>query len=1128
MEYLKILETMTQFQQQAANPDFSVWVAASAGTGKTKVLTDRVLRILLNGTTPGKILCITFTKAAAAEMANRINTELGKWVYMEENELISSIENLTGKRPNNEIINLARRLFAIVLDTPDGIKIQTIHSFCQNMMRKFPLEAGIAPHFQVIDDYTSAELLDEARTRLLTNNEDIKITNSIERIACWLNEGRFSELIKKVMSERGKIKFYTKQYGSIENFIDKIYENLNLTKGLTEAEIIRSHIENNHLFFEELKNISQALKINTKSIGDNKTSRHLLKFYNYNINDKIDNFEEYTQIFLTADNEPRKSLATKIFSEKYPEFHELLIAEQNRIFALLDKMKSARIANLSADLMNVSESIIELYSKLKKQKAFLDYDDLITSSSELLTKSDIAPWILFKLDGGIDHLLLDEAQDTSPEQWQIINRLCEEFFTGQSARNNDRTIFIVGDEKQSIYSFQGADPKTFNKMHEFFAEKVQSSQKIWHSIALDTSFRSSPPVLNVVDDIFSDDEIKKSITFSPELIKHNADRLNDYGRVELWPLIEEEKKDEITPWEIPSSMKHGNKPLKKLAETIIVEIKSWLESGRFLHGQKRKIKPSDIMILVKKRNELIDYLVKGLKRENIPVSGVDRMVLTEHIAVEDLISLGKFLLLPDDNLNLAALLKTPFIGLSEEELFNIAYNRSDKTLWQSLKNNNNICYENAKIFLDDLLKKVDFLTPFEIFSYVLETLDGRKKLASRLGDEINDPVDEFISAAIDYENSHTPSMQGFIHWINSGEQQIKRDLEQSANEIRIMTVHGSKGLQSPIVILPDSTETPTSVSKMQSIFWVDGKNPVLLWPAISANDNNLIKNIKSSLNKNEMDEYLRLLYVAMTRAKDELYVMGYEKNKDKKTSWYNLIKNSLQKIGREENGKLILENFTPEETFIENIKDNKTEYQLPEFAFSKAPDEPVPSKPLTPSKIDGDEQDGLSPLISEAMLRGKIIHKILEYLPEIDKEKRFEAGTRFLKKYANELHDNERAEILKNVIELTERDDLQFIFSKNSKAEVPVTGVIDNYVISGRIDRIAITDNEVIIVDYKTNRKTPKNNDEIDKSYIRQMDLYRKALLNIYPDKNVRCFLIWTNEIKVIEISKEALKEKAA
>ncbi len=1196
---------MTTAQLQASDPAYSVWVAASAGTGKTTVLTSRVLRLLLNNTNPGKILCLTYTKAGAAEMECRIKARLCRWVTLPENELIVELTKLTTEIPSADTIKLARKLFLETLDTPDGIKIQTIHSFCQGLMRRFPLEAGIVPHFKVMDDKTSRELLKEARLKLLSDSDiyTAEIKASITNIFRRIREGTFSEVIEGIISDRGKLGKAIAQSGGVEGLKKAIFGLLEVDEGQDEYAVLKNAMQEANFNRKELHATAIGL-LNEKGVTFIERGKIICNWLEQDEKGRLENFHSYKLAYLTKEEAPRAALLPA--KTNIPP--EPIDFEKERICRLIRAIKRTRLALLSSSMVDIACSLLALYDIEKSGKAYLDYNDLITKAENLLSGTDIAPWVLYKLDGGIDHLLLDEAQDTSLAQWHIIDSLCSEFFTGSGARDVERTIFVVGDEKQSIFSFQGAAPHIFNKMRYKFQERAEQAGKQWLNVRLDESFRSAPVVLRAVDAVSQGLGIRtwglgnhnnlESTSFninaasspppnpqSPIPNLHIPHHKTLHGKVEIWPLIERQQEEEQSAgWVMPLEYKDKQNPPKILAEKIASTIKKWLDNGRIIEATGQKVRAGDIIILLRKRTNMADNIISSLKSRNVAVAGHDRLIITEHIAVMDLMALGNFLLLPEDSLSLACVLKSPLIGFSEEDLFQVAYGRDKKSLWQALKERakdaqNPPHFQHAVEYLSNLLNKVDYFTPFKLYCYILEAIGGRKKLVQRLGEEINDPVDEFLSLSLEFEKSHAPSLQGFLNWLESGKSEIKRDMEQSGTDaVRVMTVHGSKGLEAPIVIMPDTTTVPETKMK---IFWHEDDNAnILLWPGGSHNEEEFCDAIKENKKMEEKQEYYRLLYVAMTRAKFELYVAGSVGKKSRPDwCWYDVIYSALDNIRlprkqgfgeadarseyhrtvsvqgvradsrnaatselptktlfpwksiaeKDADGILRLSGGNPAIIKESQIKQAAVFAPLPAYLLNKPESEPNPTRPLTPSKIEGEQgAEVYSPSSRAKLMEGKIIHSLLEFLPDIFEANRMDKGLEFLRKKFPTAENVEIESILANLLAIMCRDDLKHVFSETSRAEVPVIGIAGGMVISGRIDRLGITDDKVIIVDYKTGRIPPKSISAINRAYIKQMSVYKDIIKEIYPAKQVECYLIWTEGAVVFKLPEETLGKQAS
>ncbi|WP_299376106.1 double-strand break repair helicase AddA [uncultured Kiloniella sp.] len=1149
-----ILRQATNEQRQAADPTTSVWVGASAGAGKTKVLTDRILNLLLSGSEPGKILALTFTKAAAAEMANRLSDKLAGWSTIPEDDLVKELEKLFGRSATQDELQTARRLFARVLDTPGGMKIQTIHAFCQSLLGRFPLEAGVAPNFQILDDRSAEELLFRSREDVLSGRGGLSeqaVTDALECITAYTQEQSFGSLVQEIIRERGRISDLLDQYGNQQGLKKTIYETLGVDPNSSATDLLNSACDDGAFNTIQLSHAADALLQGAKS---DQERGHLLKKWIESPSDaRQAKYSDYRTIFFTQAGSIKSRLATKGALSVLPQLPDILMDEAERLIRLNEKLNAIGVAKATSSLLDLGIAILSRYERYKETRAFLDYDDLILKTRDLLKGERAVAWVLFKLDGGIDHVLIDEAQDTNPEQWEVIEALCNEFFDGEGAREDIRTIFAVGDVKQSIYSFQRADPAKFEQMREHFEKRVKIAQKKWQRISLDVSFRSTPSVLSTVDQVFSYPSAADGVSFHEDLLKHQPVRLGQAGRVELWPLMVSEGATEDTPWTLPLAQEAEMESRARLASVLARRIHYWTlaEAGIDdpvcqLPSQGRRIDPGDILILVRRRNAFVEELVRELKTLAVPVSGVDRMVLTDQMAVMDLVALGRFLLLPEDDLTLATVLKGPLLGLDDDQLFDLAYNRKG-SLWSRLRDKakSNDTFARAAGFLNGLLARADYTPPFELFSHILGSLGGRKMLLSRLGPDARDPIEEFLSLALAYEREETPSLEGFLHWLEVGDQEIKRDLEQGGGAVRIMTVHGSKGLQAPVVILPDTTQIPQAD---RGVVWLKEQGNLPVWSPRTAMNTEIISSARDQLRKDGLREYRRLLYVALTRAEDRLIICGWTGAREpSEDSWYALAQAALNEHGEE------VEFSFPEDPAgmwdaMGRVQENTQEVQiqagkeeavvdhfdgsLPLWASVDPDQEPVPPRPLAPSRAKDDEPPVRSPLGQDdgsRFKRGRIIHRLLQTLPDLPKEKWELSGRRYLESPLHELDSDQVTTLLTETLSVLNHPDYQDIFGEGSRAEVPVVGLVhrdgDVEVISGQVDRLIITDNKVKIIDYKTNRPPPKKIENVHRSYLRQMAAYRTVLRQIYPNYQVEAHLLWTDEARLMHLPDNILVE---
>jgi ATP-dependent helicase/nuclease subunit A len=802
-------------QREAYARDKSIWVAASAGTGKTTVLTNRVLTLLLHGTPPSRILCLTFTKAAAAEMANRINESLSRWTTMEDGALAQDLQKLTDGHPNAEQRDRARQLFAKVLDAPGGMTIATIHAFCQSLLRRFPLEAGVPPHFELMDERSSTEALEAAREAVLNHarrGEDADLKDALDQVVEHVHEANFAELLGALATERGRLDAVLA--GGLERFAAALRRELGLLNEDSVEKIIAAACAAGAADEVSLRHAATVMCAAT-GVRDQSRGATIAGWLADEAS-RADIFDDYLGAFFTKDGGRFKDIITKKLGEKYPGAAQALATEAER----LDRVRAARCAATlyaaSIALVRLSAAMLAEYERYKTRRALLDYDDLVLRARDLLRRPGIAPWVLFKLDGGLDHILIDEAQDTNPEQWEIVQLISEEFFAGEGAHDSARTVFTVGDAKQSIYSFQRADPAKFIAMRSHF--EAAAGEKRWRLVPLDISFRSVAAVLRAVDAVFAETTASDGVALDGHAIHHESFRHGHAGLVELWPPALPLEAPTEEPWRLPVVQQQAREARSRLASAIAATIKSWLDTGERLESRDRRITPGDIMVLVRRRGPFVGELVRALKQTDVRVAGVDRMLLTEQLAVEDMMALGNFLLLPEDDLTLATVLKGPLFHFTEEALFDLAWRRRG-SLWNELTRRREETpeYARAATELGALLARADFVPPYELFAEILSARHGRQSVLGRLGVEARDPLDEFLAAALAYERTHGVSLQGFLHWLAAGEAEVKRDLEPNArDEVRILTVHGAKGLEAPIVFLPDTLQIPKTMTKL---FW---------------------------------------------------------------------------------------------------------------------------------------------------------------------------------------------------------------------------------------------------------------------------------------------------------------------
>ena len=1159
-------------QAIASDPTISAWVSANAGAGKTHVLKLRVLRLLLAGTAPERILCLTYTKAAAAEMAQRIFKDLSDWTTSDDATLSATITRLVGQPPANSDLRTARQLFARAIETPGGLKIQTIHAFCERLLQRFPLEAGVAPAFSILDDETGSALRAEAINRTLGEaNADTagELAAALNTAVMYAADERFDELLAAALAKRAWLEDVSRlplvrggrAYEKLEAYYRQLFD---VSPDATAAGILA---EIGALLTDaELRAAIAALATGGKN--DLKLADRLGKALA--TSEPLERLAAFSEAFLTGKGEPRadRGFLSKAVSAAEPAVATKLANARDRLYVLAQRRRSLQVVAATLALIRLADRVMQHYAEAKARRAALDFDDLIVRTSNLLSSSSAADWVLYKLDGGIDHILVDEAQDTSPLQWTIIESLASEFFAGEGAGAGGRTLFAVGDEKQSIYSFQGAAPKRFAQAGRQFGERAREADRAWSAVPLTLSFRTVGPLLDSIDSIFADPGRTPGLTASDAAIRHQAIRLGQAGRVEVWPTIVPAE-TAPTPAFAPLEETSTAAPVRLLAERIAEQIDTWLSGGEMLTSQGRVLAAGDILILVRRRQPFAPEMVRALKTRGIPVAGSDRIVLSEQIAVQDLMALGDFLVLPEDDLALATVLKSPLFDLDDMDLMAIAPQRKG-SLWSALiaAPETNERTQSAVATLKRWRALADFAPPYEFFATLLDRDNCRKRLLRRLGPDAADPIDEFMQLALTYDDQAPASLQGFLSWLRDDERQIKRDMEQGRNEVRVMTVHGAKGLEAPVVMLPD-TCSPARGGRVPSVVdlaaaemaglqssphvWaVKGSRSL---PPIAASD--------AVARQLALEEHNRLLYVALTRARDRIYVCGYETKRGRGAGcWYDTIMAGLEETlepATNSFGEEILVLDGPQTVDIEPssspVADDRPAQALPDWALRRAPSEPQRVMPMSPSRLvpletdddgepapfdvvragDGRPAEPASPspraMVAEnRFLRGILTHALLEHLPQYDRAQRKDAAHQFIALRGKVLKERVRREIVKEALSVLDDPEFAAVFGQNSRAEVPIAAEIPNPAgigpplrLTGLIDRLLQRKNDVLIVDYKTNRPPPTDVTQVADAYVLQMAAYRVAVQQIFQTAAVRAAIIWTDGPRLMPIPDELL-----
>ncbi len=1117
-------------QTDVSNPDVSAWVAANAGSGKTHVLAQRVINLLLKEVPPEKILCITFTKAAAANMAKRVFDTLGAWTRLDDEALDKAIRG-SGIATSTATRLLARRLFARALETPGGLKVQTIHAFCTQLLHQFPFEANVAARFSVLDDAEQTQLLESLTLNVLLQGAEAPASPLGRALAVAMTSGAdqtFRDVVRGAIKQGDTIRRWIEQSGSQDKALAALSTVLGVEPAMSLAQVEEEVINGPILPPSEWAAVAAICQ--TSSANDQRQAERLMLASRLSGREQV---ETYFDVFIGSNSKPRANLLTKGLADKQPGLAQQLRDEQTRAQALRELRNAILCRDRSAALITVTSEVLERYIKEKQRRGLVDYDDLIDKALDLLRNTDAA-WVHYKLDLGIDHLLIDEAQDTSTKQWEIVQRLVAEFTAGAGARPGTRTIFAVGDEKQSIFSFQNAAPREFAEMRNYFRKRHEDSGLTFEYRQLEHSFRSCQSVLSAVDIVFKD--IAGSVTSDSEggIPPHIALPDAPPGVVEIWDTIKPEKREAIEGWDAPFDTVSEVSPRVKLARRIARTVRRLIDAREPVGLDRRPSRYGDVLVLVRQRGSLFEAIIRALKNEGVEVAGADRLVLTEHIAVMDLMALADALLLPHADLALASVLRSPLFGFSDQELFDIAADRGRKTLRAALAEHSGEKFAEASAQLETLAHMARRATPFAFFARVLGADGGRRRFLARLGLEANDALDEFLNLALDYERHEAPSLQGFLAWLREARAEIKRDMEIKRDEVRVMTVHGAKGLEAPIVILADTITPPAGPRPPRLLKLADGP---LIWVGRKADDVAPVATARALYQSDTEDEYRRLLYVAMTRAADRLIVCGAEGVRGRPPGcWYDLVRGPLAKLLVEEQDdgetvwryrKSASADAAPPSS--ETKRDEKSERPaLPLWLRELAPSAPPLSVPLSPSSAFDEEIARGAPAGSsaldrqKALERGRLIHRLMQSLPDIPAERRQAAAEHYLGNATTRFDAAERAAMAQQTLAILSDPALAEIFAAGSRAEVPIVGRIATpdgtpLHVSGQIDRLAVTGGAVLIADYKTDRFPPAALDEVE-PYVAQLALYRAVLARLYPGKTIRAALLFTEGPKLMEI----------
>ncbi|MFC4595966.1 double-strand break repair helicase AddA [Sphingobium tyrosinilyticum] len=1109
------LQPLAGAQALAAAPDAHVWLSASAGTGKTHVLTARVFRLLLQGVRPENILCLTFTKAGAAEMADRIHDRLAAWVQMEEGELFADLEALH-EESGPEARDRARRLFAEVLEsTGGGLRIQTIHGFCQQLLTAFPLEAELSPGFRPLDQREQAHLARQTLADLVVRAQeqgDDALMQSLQAISLRLGEGGAEQFLIRCAAHLPALEQLP------EGIAPWLYRELGLPEGDIIAHIA-SECDDAQFDMRSLAWVAQA----NADWGTGRALERCDRIARWRALDALGRAEMLADLHAAWAKADGDIISAKGWVPPIDGYGEASARLHSRCAELLSLKALATYADLLAQGLHAGRAYARAYGEAKQLAGAVDFNDLIARTAGLLSQPGIADWIRYKLDQRIDHIMVDEAQDTNVSQWQIVGALAAEFFAGEGAKGDRvRTVFTVGDFKQAIFGFQGTSPQAFAAAQILFQRHAEDADHPFHDLSLERSFRSTPAVLDVVDHTIATLNAERLGLPQGDVRHISANRFP--GEVLLWkPAIAglsddaEGEEDWVADQE------------RLLAQNIARQIRQWIHDRMMLESRGRPVTAGDIMILVRRRSELARLIVARLYEEGVAVAGIDRLRLNAPLAVRDLLAALRFAVQPEDDLNLAALLVSPLLGWSQDDLMIRAMGRRIG-LWQHL----------ARTLDDDLLAplrtllgRADLTTPYRYLEAILSGLmEGRRRLIERLGIEATDPIEELLNAALAFESDDHPSLQRFVDWFDRGEVEIVRDAAAQGDSLRLLTVHGAKGLQAPVVILADACLDPDAGTRSDSLAW----NGLPILAPRKSERLGPIGQVLEDARAAEREEHWRLLYVALTRAEERLIVTGSlgprARGLSQPESWFSAVENALIALGaeweddplwgarRRWQGREVLPSRAPETSTVSE----SAVHAEPVWLRQPAPEEARPPRPLAPSAPVEDDvpYPPPTPAMRAASERGRWLHALFERLPDVPPGQRRERADRWLQQQG--ASDSAlRHDIIAQALRVIEDSDFAPLFKPGALAEAPVAAVVGEVVVAGTVDRLCVSPDLVQVVDFKTGRIAPLTPEEVPSAHVRQMAAYAAALQVIFPNRRIEAGLLYTSAPRLITLPDDLL-----
>lgn len=1152
-------DVATQAQMAAMRPQGSVQVAAAAGTGKTHVLTRRFLRLLLEDghLRPSEILAVTYTKAGATEMRNRLTEILARWAVMPENELSKTLTEILERTPAANTLSRARALFTDVLDDPVGIRVLTVHSFCQSLLAQFPLEAGINAGFRILEGREAEALLQEKVAQTYTHMADWTPDQSpywwaFSWMVTHLADASLQSEFKDYVENRRRYERLFQNGGGLEGVLADLAEALDIPLPDAPPDKILAEVESRQLADLEnhrgfLKAFAEALAEDKGVVAQGNKDRLNSFLAATSQEEKHERLPELYAVFETTKGAKRAKIVPAGVAKAWPGMPD----EADGFYCVLEGHKETlnkyKTYFKTASYLVMAHEIGQRYAEAKHSQGMLDFEDLIRHSKNLLTgDAGKAAWVRFKMDGHIRHIMLDEAQDTDSDQWDIVRALIDDFFTGQGQHEGqnmegalNRTFFAVGDGKQAIYRFRGAERHVFEGMLPEISQMAAPAGHQVRFVDLNTSFRSSNVILDFVDSVFSTPENRHAIDGQTEPLKHEAFHLGAGGRVEILPPEPAQKPDRSTvySWQLPLPDRRTDgeeTPRMRLFNRLATRLKTLIEQQPFLATEGRFLVPSDIMVLCRTSGHM-ELFLNALATTGVTASKTGDLELAQAPAVTDLMAVLRFLANPTDDLSLLHALRSPLFGLTNAELEQLRQRHASgrsPTYFKTLCRMPDAGFAAMASTLKNLLNQVDLATPHQLLQKTLGTSQGRGNLLwrytgatdSAAAETINQALDSFLDAALDYSSKEGTSLIGFLHWFDQGGLRIKIEAGANKNAVQVMTAHASKGLQAPVVVLPETGTSFYSQSKTDHKLWrVDGEthqDDLFLFGASEQHRTSLQSALMKAEKQRVFDDEMRLLYVALTRAQEHLIIAATAPAKE--DNWYTLMTEQIQADGENPAWQK-----HPDGTLLYQEKHLFTDAPVKPDATPEPENEAPPLPAWVQTRPEAEhraenilagENPGENPGENRAAQlmegetrqkyrRGLLLHRLLEVLPGLpDDNTRRQKGRNFLAYSGTDFCSEKREQLLADALAVIASHPELFGEGYRPEATLAMADKQGRR-LKGRVDCLRLTPDTVYITDYKTDVTPPET---VPAAYRKQLQAYAAMARSIWPDRAVKTAILWT------------------